>query len=338
MQAPQAPRRRPSSPRHQQVREIPASYWSVPVEQLLDALRSSREGLSSAEARQHLEQYGPNRIAARQQVTILSLLWRQLGSPLVLILIVAAVISLGVGEWVDAGIVLAVVLGSALLGIAQEYRASNAVEKLRSQVTIKSAVLRDGQEQAIPAEELAPGDVVLLKAGALIPADGLVLEARDLYVNQAVLTGESFPVEKAPGTVAAEAGLTERTNCLWMGTSARSGTGRMLVLETGRSTEFGQVAERLSLRAPETDFERGVRRFGELLTRIMLVMVTTVLAINLFLHRPAHRFFSLRPGPGRGPYPRAAAGDHQHHARARRPADGQAGSDRAPAERHREPG
>ena len=116
-------------------------------------------------------------------------------------------------------IVLAVVLGSTMLGFVQEYRASNAVEKLRSQVTIKSSVLRDGQPQMLPSEQVVPGDVVLLSAGSLIPADGVVLEANDFFVNQAVLTGETFPVEKKPGTVPANASLAERTNCVFMGTS-----------------------------------------------------------------------------------------------------------------------
>ena len=129
---------------------------------------------------------------------------------------------------------LAVVLGSTILGFVQEYRASNAVEKLRSQVTIKSNVLRDGKPQMLPSEQVVPGDVVLLSAGSLIPADGIVLEANDFFVNQAVLTGETFPVEKKPATVAANASLAERTNCVFMGTSVRSGTRRVLIVQTGQ--------------------------------------------------------------------------------------------------------
>ncbi len=116
-----------------------------------------------------------------------------------LILVFAAAVSLITGEWTDAAIVIAIVVASAMLGFFQEYTASNAVEKLRAQVTVKATVLRDGQPQSIPAEEVVPGDVVLLSAGSLIPADGVVLEARDFFVSQAVLTGETFPVEKKPG-------------------------------------------------------------------------------------------------------------------------------------------
>ena len=183
-------------------------------------------------------------------------------------------------------IVVAIVVASALLSFVQEYSASHAVEKLRAQVTIKTNLLRDGKLQPIPAEEVVPGDVVLLSAGSLIPADGIVLEARDFFVNQAVLTGETFPVEKKAGLVDAQAGMSERINTVFMGTSARSGTARVLVVQTGTSTAFGQIAERLTLRPPETEFERGIRRFGYLLTQIMIVLVLAVFAINVFLAKP----------------------------------------------------
>jgi Mg2+-importing ATPase len=264
----------------------PAVYWSLEPEQLLSALHATRNGLQPADAEQRLKQYGLNTIRAQQQATALRLLLSQFKSPLVLILIFAAIVSGIVGEWVDASIVLAIVLGSTILGFVQEYTASNAVEKLRSQVTIKSSVLRDGQPQMLPSEQVVPGDVVMLSAGSLIPADGVVLEANDFFVNQAVLTGETFLVEKRPATFPANASLAERTNCVFMGTSVGSGTAQVLVVQTGKATVYGQVAERLTLRPPETEFERGIRHFGNLLTQVMLVMVVIVLAVNVFLAKP----------------------------------------------------
>ncbi|MGD0003427.1 MAG: magnesium-translocating P-type ATPase [Anaerolineaceae bacterium] len=264
----------------------PAAYWNLAVEQLLSALHASRNGLQPADAEQRLKEYGLNTIRAQQQVTALRLLLGQFKSPLVLILIFAAIVSGVVGEWVDASIVLIIVLGSTILGFVQEYTAGNAVEKLRSQITIKSSVLRGGQPQMLPSEQVVPGDVVALSAGSLIPADGIVLEANDFFINQAVLTGETFPVEKKPGTVPANASLAERTNCVFMGTSVGSGTAQVLIVQTGKSTVFGQVAEKLRLRPPETEFERGIRRFGNLLTQVMLVMVVLVLAVNVFLAKP----------------------------------------------------
>ncbi len=264
----------------------PSTYWSLAPEQLLSALHTTGNGLKHADAEQRLKQYGLNALEERRKATALALFLGQFKSPLVLILIFAAIVSAILGEWTDASIVLAVIFGSTILGFSQEYSASNAVEKLRSQVTIKSSVLRGGQPQLLPSEQIVPGDVVLLSAGSLIPADGVVLTAKDFFVNQAVLTGETFPAEKRPETVPAKASLTERTNCVFMGTSAGSGTARVLIVQTGKTTVFGQIAEKLSLHPPETEFERGIQRFGHLLTQVMLVMVVIVLAVNILLARP----------------------------------------------------
>ncbi|MGD0652687.1 MAG: magnesium-translocating P-type ATPase, partial [Verrucomicrobiia bacterium] len=265
---------------------IPADYWSLKPEQLLSLLHATPTGLPAPEVEQRLKQYGPNTFKAKPQASALGLFFNQVKSPLVLILIFAAIVSLIVGEWVDASIVLVVVFGSTLLGFVQEYQASNAVEKLRSQITIKSCVYRGGEQQQLPSDQVVPGDVVELCAGSLIPADGVVLAANDFFVNQAVLTGETFPVEKQPGALPANAGLAERTNCVFMGTSVSSGTARVLIAQTGKATVFGQIAQRLSLRPPETEFEHGIHRFGSMLTQVMLVMVIIVLAANLFLAKP----------------------------------------------------
>jgi len=227
--------------------QTPAAYWSLSTEVLLSALHGSRNGLEPVDAEQRLKQYGLNTIRVQQQATVLRLLLSQFKSPLVLILIFAAIVSGIVGEWIDASIVLAIVLGSTILGFVQEYTASNAVEKLRAQITIKTNLLRGGHSQLLPSEQVVPGDIVVLSAGSLIPADGIVLEANDFFVNQAVLTGETFPVEKMPTTVAANASLAERINCVFMGTSVGSGTAQVLIVQTGKATVFGQVAERLRL-------------------------------------------------------------------------------------------
>jgi Mg2+-importing ATPase len=268
-----------------QNRALTDAYWSQPIDALLADLQSTPSGLSATDARERLIAVGANVLEVRR-VTVLGLLLSQLKSPLVLILVFAAAISAIVHEWVDAAIVLAVVLGSAALSFAQEYRATTAVERLRARVRVRATVLRDGVPSIIPADEVVPGDVVLLAAGSLVPADGVLLYAKDCFANQAVLTGESFPVQKQPGLAAANASLSERTNCVFMGTSIRSGTARALIVQTGTRTVFGQIAGRLSLRPPETEFEHGIRRFGELLTQIMIVLVLAVFAINVFLHKP----------------------------------------------------
>ncbi len=263
-----------------------SEYWSQPSDKLLDALETSPDGLSATDASSRLSEYGPNTLKDRKRATALRLFLNQFKSPIVLILLFATGVSAIVKDWVDALIILAIVLGSAVLSFVQEHRASNAAEKLRAQVRVRAVTLRDGQPQPIPADEVVPGDVVLLSAGSLIPADGVLLEARDFYVSEAVLTGEAFPVEKKPGQVPREASLPERTNCVFMGTNVRSGSARAVIVETGGHTAFGQIAERLTLRAPETEFERGVRQFGYLLSEVMLLLVLIIFAVNVYFHEP----------------------------------------------------
>jgi Mg2+-importing ATPase len=189
-------------------------------------------------------------------------------------------------QWVDAAIILAIVLGSSLLGFFQEYRASTAVEELKRRLALMCRVIRSGVEQMVPVSTIVPGDLILLSAGNLIPADGLVIEAEDFLVSEASLTGESFPVEKRPGMISPDAPIAARTNAVFVGASIRSGTAKVLAIKTGHRTEFGAIAARLRARPPETDFARGVRQFGYLLLRVMVIMVLFVLTVNLLLDRP----------------------------------------------------
>lgn len=276
--------RRPSLRRQDQ--NLLTAYWSVPIEQLLTALTTSTNGLKQDDAQQRLKEFGENILREGHRRTTWGLLISQLKSPLVLILVFAAIISAFAGEWPDAVIVLFIVLGSTTLGFVQEHRASDTIAKLRSRLTIRSNVVRDSQPMELQSTQLVPGDVVLLSAGSLVPADGIVIEARDLFVNQAVLTGEVFPVEKKPGVMDVSSSLSERSNCVFMGTSVRSGTARVLIVRTARETVYGQIADRLRLRPPVTEFERGVQGFGVLLTRVMLLMVIVVLAVNIIRERP----------------------------------------------------
>jgi P-type Mg2+ transporter len=267
-------------------RSLSERYWSQPSASLLASLHTTPDGLSADEAGRRLSQFGPNVLDAKKKVTALGVFVNQFKSPIILILVFATALSAVLHEWVDAVIILAIVLGSALLSFFQEYSAGNAAEKLRAQVTVKATVLRDGQAQQVPAEEVVPGDLVRLSAGSLVPADSVLLDARDFFVNQAVLTGETFPVEKRPGVVAPEASLTQRTNCVFMGTNVSSGSALAVIVETGAATAFGQIAKKLTLRPPETEFERGVRRLGYLLTEVMFILVLAVFAANVFFNKP----------------------------------------------------
>ena len=261
-------------------------FWSKQIDIVFKEVSSSADGLSSSAAQAVLKRVGPNRIQSRARVTPLGLFINQFKSPITLILVFATAISAYLGDWVDAVIITLIVLGSALLSFYQEYNANNAAEKLRDQVSLKAQVLRGGKSISVPSEDVVPGDVVLLSAGSLIPADGLVLEANDFFVNQAVLTGETYPVEKAPGVAAETAGLPERKNMVFMGTNVRSGSARALIVATGTQTAFGQIADRLTLRPPETEFERGIRKLGYLLTEVMFVLVLGIFFFNVIFHKP----------------------------------------------------
>ncbi|MGD0877361.1 MAG: magnesium-translocating P-type ATPase [Anaerolineales bacterium] len=261
-------------------------FWSKDVNEVAQSVNSSTAGLSEKDAQEILRRVGPNSTQSKKRVTPLGLFINQFKSPIVIILIAATLISAFLQDWADAIIILLIVMGSALLSFFQEYNANNAAEKLKEQVSFKTDVIRDGKTVSIPTEAVVPGEVALLEAGSLIPADGLVLEARDFFVNQAVLTGETFPVEKTPGILPESAGLAERTNMVFMGTNVRSGSAKVLIVETGLNSAFGQIANKLTLRPPETEFERGIRKLGFLLTEVMFVLVLGIFFFNVLLHKP----------------------------------------------------
>jgi Mg2+-importing ATPase len=261
-------------------------FWSVPLLELLRQLQTTPQGLMNEEARQRLLRYGANLLKPKKKSDARTLLLAQFKSPIILILIFAAGLSFFLRDPIDAVIILAIVLVSGFLGFWQERGAVNAVEKLLAIVQIKATVVRNGDSKEVPIEGVVPGDIVSIEASDVIPGDCLLLESKDLFVDEAALTGETFPVEKSIGILTPETPLSQRTNSLFMGTHVVSGSARAVVVRTGKETEFGKVSERLKLRPPETEFERGVRRFGYLLMEITLVLVIAIFAINVFLSRP----------------------------------------------------
>jgi len=266
--------------------EIPKIFWSVPAPELLRLLNTSPQGLTREDAGQRLSQFGENRLKPQKRLNVLSLLVSQFKSPIILILIFAAGLSFFLHDSTDALIVLGIILISGLLGFWQEKGAADAVEKLLKTVQTKTRVLRDNQPDEIPFEEVVPGDIVLLSAGGNIPGDCLLLESKDLFVDEATLTGETYPAEKTTGVMPPDISLSQRTNTLFMGTHVVSGSAKAVVVLTGKECEFGKVSERLKLRPPETEFEHGVRRFGYFLLEVTLALVIAIFAVNVFLVRP----------------------------------------------------
>jgi len=261
-----------------------ASYWAHSVGDVAEALGSTPGGLSMVEARARARRGGVEQ--PHDQRTELVLLLRQFASPITLILVFATIVAAALGEAVDAAIILAIIMLSGLLSFWQEYGASRAVEELLASVRLTAEVVRDGQRTFVPANEVVAGDVVVVDTGDLVPADCLLLEARELLVNEAVLTGESYPLDKSPGAAEATTPLNTRSNCVFRGTHVVRGSATALVVRTGGDTELGRIAQQLEQRQPPTRFERGLTEFGRLLLWVMLVLVGLIFAANVLLARP----------------------------------------------------
>jgi len=262
------------------------AHWSEDAASACARLATSHDGLTSAEAARRLAAAGADVLRRRRRLGWLRILLRQLASPILALLLFAAVLSFGFGEQTDAIIILGILAASVGVGTWQESGAERAVEALLATVRAKSRVLRDGREVEVLPEELVPGDVVILDAGSLVPADCRLLEEHDLFCVEGSLTGESFPVEKSCDTLPEDTPLARRANCVFLGTHVASGSARALVVAVGQSTEFGAISARLQRAAPEPEFERGLFRFGLLLVEATLALALMILAVNIAFQRP----------------------------------------------------
>jgi Mg2+-importing ATPase len=261
-------------------------HWQESADTLVAGLSTSLSGLSSEEAARRLAETGPNSLTTKTREGKGILFLRQFKSPITILLIVSALLSLFLGERTDALIILVILLVSAILGFYQENSAADALRQLLQLVQVNTMVLRNEAECSVPIADTVPGDIVLLSAGNTIPGDCRLLESKDLFTDEATLTGETFPVEKTCGKVPENTTLAERTNTLFLGTHVISGTAKALVVRTGVHTEFGAISSRLRQLQPETEFERGIRRFGYLLLEVTLILVLIIFCINVFLHKP----------------------------------------------------
>jgi Mg2+-importing ATPase len=258
----------------------------VSLDVLFKQLDSSEQGLTSEEAKKRLSRYGPNEPAVIKRSTAIRQLLVFLVNPLVVILLIASIVSAVLGEAINASIIIAMVFLSAALNFFQTYRSQRAVERLREGVAISSLVLRDGKWDEQPRRILVPGDVIRLVAGDMVPADARLIQTVGLHVQQAALTGESMPVEKEAKELppSTSTNLSEARNMVYLGTSVVSGTATALITLTGRATAFGDIAARLATRPPETEFERGIRRFGLLIMRTVFFLVLFVFLASIALH------------------------------------------------------
>ena len=267
-------------------------FWDMPLADLLRLIEATPAGLTSDEAKQRLRLHGPNSLVAESRFAPLIGFLRFFANPLVLILLGASAISIVLGDPVGGSIIIAIVLLSVIVNFYVEFQARHAVADIRKQVATTAAVLRDGHYLELPVAELVPGDIVRLSAGDLAPADGRLLDSKDLHVRESALTGESLPVDKAASDLpAGQHSLADAGNSVFLGTAVQTGIATAVIVRTGKDTAFGEIAQRLAMRPPETEFGRGIRHFGLMITRVIMLLVLFVLLVNVLLHRPVLESF-----------------------------------------------
>ena len=261
------------------------SAHTLPLQKLFEQLKCSEQGLTSEEAHKRLDKYGPNDTTGVKRSSGVVQFLRLFLNPLVAILLLAALVSAILGDQINASIIIAIVLLSNILNFVQTYHSQNAVEKLRAKVSPTATVLRDGTWIELPRRELVPGDLIRLAAGDLVPADARLVHSADLHVQQAALTGESLPVDKdADDLDSPTESFAEAHNCVFLGTSVVSGTGTALIMATGRATAFGDIAVRLASWAPETEFERGIKSFSQLIAETVFFLVLFIVLVGVLGH------------------------------------------------------
>jgi len=266
---------------------------SLPVDLTLEALDASPSGLSSEEAAHRLRLHGPNRLPEAPRRNPLLRFLAHFHNVLIYVLIASAAVTAVLQHWIDTGVILAVVIVNALIGFIQEGRAEQAMAAIRGMLAPRSAVLRDGRRQSVDAAELVPGDIVLVEAGDRAPADLRLIEARGLKAEEAILTGESVPVDKGTAPVAADAALGDRTPMLFSGTLVATGAGRGVVAATGGATQIGQISGMLSeVRTLTTPLVEQMDRFARWLTVFILLVAGSILAYGHFVgHLPFAELF-----------------------------------------------
>ncbi len=263
----------------------PGPWWTDPA--LQSVIGSTVPGLDTLEATRRLKSQGANALQPHDSQRLLLQFLSRFKNPLVVVLLIASIVSALTGEIANFAIISSMVLMSVTLDFVKEYKANAAAEKLRQSVSLRAAVVRDGVKVDIPVHDLVEGDVALLSAGDLIPADALVLQARDLFVNQSLLTGEAFPVEKHAAVLPSTCSdLQDAGNAVFMGTSVVGGSARILVVKTGMNTAIGEIAESVNKPPQATSFELGTRRFGMLIMWLTVVMVLFVLLVNAWFQKP----------------------------------------------------
>ena len=259
----------------------PENPWHAqPTSDVLAALKTGPDGLTAQEAEARKQRFGPNRLAAARKRSEILRFLAQFNNLLIYVLLAAAVLAVLIGHLVDAAVVLAVVLLNAIIGYVQEGRAEQALEAIRGMIDSRATVLRDGRRTTIPAEDIVPGDLVLLEPGDRVPADLRLIRTRNLRIDEAALTGESVPVDKGVAPVAAEAPLGDRLSMAFSGTFVASGTGTGVAVATGPASELGRISTLVG--TVETLTTPLIRQMNELARKLTILILVGSVALFAF--------------------------------------------------------
>lgn len=261
-------------------------FWSYDVDEVLKTIETSKNGLSTEQANERIEKLGQNLFEEKKSASKLMVFINQFKNPITMILIFAAILSIFLKDYSDGIIILIIIMISALLSYNHESKANDAVKKLLSTVSVTSAVLRDGKFQELDNSKLTIGDVISVKTGDMIPADCLLIEENSLSMDESSLTGETFPVEKNVGKLEEKTALSQRKNSLWMGTHVISGSGKAVIVNLAKDSEFGKITESLDETETDTDFERGIKDFGNLILQVTTILIGLIFLFNIILNKP----------------------------------------------------
>lgn len=261
------------------------NFWSLNSDQILEKTDSKLQGLDNNQVNDRLRRDGQNVIKTKEKNTPFRTFIRQFNSPVTIVLMVATLISIILRDYIDSMIILVIILCSSILSFFQEYNASNIVESLLTLISTTSHVVRNNTLIEVNIEELVVGDILSLTAGDIIPADCYLLESSSLLVDESMLTGENFPIEKKVDVLELNRPLSERTNCLWMGTHVTSGSGKAVIVNPAKYSEFGSISKSLSAKEKPTEFEIGIHKFGNLLMRVTVILVLLLFLVNILLKK-----------------------------------------------------
>lgn len=260
-------------------------FWSYDKDDVLKQLNASESGLSNKEAQDRIATYGKNIFAEKKTTSNFMVFLSQFKSPITMILIFAAILSIFLKDYSDGVIILVIILLSSFLSYLHESKARDSLKKLLSSVSVKSSVLREGTFQEIDNANLTVGDIINVNTGDMIPADCLLIEDNSLSTDESSLTGETFPVEKVTTKISANTSLSERKNALWLGTHVISGSGKAVVVNLAKDSEFGKITSSLSQKDTDTDFEKGIRDFGNLILHVTTLLIGLIFIFNIILNK-----------------------------------------------------